>query len=248
LALLSVAAHKLPPPAPDATALYQSGDYAGAIKEGLHENSGASLATASRAALALAAERSPCLDCLSLAENLARKSIAADPKIADAHVFLAVTLGYKARIEGMIKARFSGYADEAKRNLDEALQIDPRNGWALAALGGWNIEIARKGGAYLARWLYGAGVDAGVKDFQAAFAAAPDNPVLRYQYALSLSGLDAGAWKVQIADALNRAGTMEPRTAYEKVVQARAKELLAAFNRKGRQGFDALVKHDQGYP
>ncbi|HWA89316.1 MAG TPA: hypothetical protein VG889_04730 [Rhizomicrobium sp.] len=247
LALVSVAAHRLPKQ-PDAMTLYQTGEYADAIKEGLHENTGASVATAARAALAIAAQRSPCLDCLNLAENLARKSIAADPKLADAHVFLAVTLGYKARIEGMIHARLSGYADEAKRNLDQALAADPKNGWALAALGGWNIEIARKGGAWLANWLYGASIAAGMKDFDAAFAAAPDNPVLRYQYALALGGLDANGYKAQIADALNRAATMEPRTAYEKFAQARAKELLAAWSKKGHDGFDALVKRDQGYP
>jgi hypothetical protein len=113
LAAFPAAARRAPPPAADPLALYQAGQYPDAIKAGIHDNTGQSLATAARAALAVAAQRSPCLDCLMLAENLARKSIAADAKLPDAHVYLAVTLGYKARIEGRIHARLNGYAEEA---------------------------------------------------------------------------------------------------------------------------------------
>ncbi|MBV9991778.1 MAG: hypothetical protein JOZ72_10835 [Alphaproteobacteria bacterium] len=249
LAAVTPAAAKrtAPQPATDPLALYQAGQYPDAIKAGIHDNTGQSLATATRAALAVAAERSPCLDCLTLAESLARKSIAADARLGEPRVYLAVTLGYKARIEGRIHARFNGYAEEAKSNLDAALKANPNDAWALAAIGGWNIEIVRGGGAWLASWLYGANVDEGLKDFAAAFKAAPDNLVLRYQYALSLGGLDAGKYKAQIADALTRASTMPPHTAYEQFAQARAKELLAAW-KKDRSSFDALVKRDQGYP
>ena len=247
-AVAPAAAKRAVPPAADPLALYQAGQYPDAIKAGIHDNTGQSLATATRAALAVAAERSPCLDCLNLAESLARKSIAADAKLGEPRVYLAVTLGYKARIEGRIHARFNGYAEEAKSSLDAALKANPNDAWALAAIGGWNIEIVRGGGSWLAGWLYGANVDEGLKDFAAAFKAAPDNPVLRYQYALSLSGFDADKYKAQIADALTRASAMPPHTAYESFAQARAKELLAAWKKGDRSGFDALVKRDQGYP
>lgn len=247
-AVSPASARRAPPPAADPLALYQAGQYADAIKAGIHDNTGQSLATAARAALAVAAQRSPCLDCLVLAESLARKSIAADAKLPDAHVYLAVTLGYKARIEGRIHARLNGYAEEAKSNLDAALKSDPKDGWALASLGGWNIEIVRGGGSWLASWLYGANVDEGMKDFGLAFKAMPDNLVLRYQYALSLGGLDADKYSAAITDALTRAGTLAPGTAYEQFAQARAKELLAAFKKGDRSAFEALVKRDQGYP
>jgi len=248
IAASPAAARRVAPPPADPLALYQAGQYPDAIKAGIHDNTGQSLATAARAALAVAAQRSPCLECLKLAEDLSRKSIAADAKLPDAHVYLAVTLGYKARIEGRIHARLNGYAEEAKSNLDAALKSDPKNGWALAAIGGWNIEIVRGGGSWLASWLYGANIDGGTKDFALAFKSAPDNLVLRYQYALSLGGLDADKYSAQITDALTRASTAEPQTAYEKFAQARAKELLAAFKKGDRSTFDALVKRNQGYP
>jgi hypothetical protein len=246
-AVLTVAAHKLPP-SPDAMTLYVSGQYTDAVKAGLRENKGASIATAARAALAIAAQRSPCPDCLDLAETLSRKAIAADASLADPHVFLAVTLGYKARIEGVIHAQLAGYAKEAKQHLDQALRLDPKNAWALAALGGWNIEIERKAGARLAHWVYGASAEAGRKDFAAAFAAAPDNLVLRYQYALSLAGLGGDEWRKAATDSLDRASTMAPRTAYEKFAQARAQELLAAIRKNDHDTVDKLLKRDQGYP
>lgn len=232
----------------DAFALYQAGRYEQAIAEASHQNGAAGYALAARAALAEAALKSPCLECLERAADLARKSIAADPRPADGHVYLAVSLGYQARIIGMVRARLGAYPEEAKRNLDKALASDPKNPWALAALGGWNIEIVRGGGAMLADWLYGATVDAGRKHFAAAFEAAPDNPVLRYQYALSLGGLDPDAHRGAILAALARATAAEPQTAYEKFAQGRARELLAALKKNDRAAFDALVKRDQGYP
>lgn len=232
----------------DALALYQAGAYEQAVAEASRQNSAPGYALAARAALAEAVLKSPCLDCLRRVEELARKAIAADPKTADGHVYLAVALGYEARIIGVVRARLGAYPEEAKRNLDKALESDPENIWALAAMGGWNIEVVRGGGAALARWLYGATVEAGLKSFAAAFKAAPDNLVLRYQFALSLAGLDPDAYRDRIADALARAGNAQPQTAYERFAQGRARELLAALAKGDRAALVRLVRRDQGYP
>ena len=234
--------------AEDALALYKAGKYEQAIAAASRENSAAGYALAARAALADAALRSPCLECLERAATLAHKSIAADPELPDGHIYLAASLGYQARIIGMIRARLGAYPEEAKRNLDKALASDPKNAWALAALGSWNIEIVRGGGAYLASWLYGATLAEGFKDYDAAFKAAPGNLVLRYQYALSLGGLDLDAYHDKITDALTRAVKAEPQTAYEKFAQGRARELQTALKNGDRATFDWLVRRDQGYP
>jgi len=232
----------------DTLALYQAGKYEQAAAAGAKEATAPGYALAARAALADAAAKSPCLECLARAAGLARKSIAADPELADGHVYLAVSLGYQARIIGPVRAKLGAYPEEAKRNLDKALAADPKNAWALAALGGWNVEIVRGGGATLARWLYGASIETGLEHFAAAFKAAPDNPVLRYQFALSLGGLDLDRYRGKVADALTRAAGIEPQTAYEKFAQARARALLAALKKNDREGFDRLVRRDQGYP
>ena len=234
--------------ADDALLLYRAGRYEQAIAAGIAENTAQGFALAARAGLADAMMQTPCLACLKRAEGFARKAIAGDSKLADGHVYLAVSLGYQARIVGLIRARLGAYPEEAKRNLDAALAKDPKNEWALAALGGWNIEIVRGGGTVLAKWLYGASVRTGLDDFAAAFKAAPGNIVLRYQYALSLGGLDRGTYRGEIDDALTRAVNGNASTAYEEFVQARAHELLVALKGGDREAFDRLVQRDQGYP
>ena len=182
------------------------------------------------------------------AEDLARKSTAADPRLSEAHVYLAVAMGYEARIVGPVWARAHNYPGQAKDELDAALAIDAKDPWALGALGGWNVEIVRTGGDTLASWLYDATVDKGLAAFAAAFRSAPDNLAIRYQYALSLSGYDAGRFAPQIKDAFARIAKLKPATAYETVAKSRAAELSALLARPDRAAFDAKVRLFQGYP
>ena len=243
--LLAAPAHA----APSAYDLYVAGKFADAMKAGEASNNALGFVTAARAALADAQTRAdPCLDCLKRAEDDARKAIALDNSIADAHVYLAVAMGYEARIVGPVWARAHNYPGHAKDELDMALRLNPKDGWALAALGGWNIEIVRTGGARLADWFYGASVDKGMAAFSAAFKNAPDNLSIRYQYALSLSGFDADTYRKEIDDALARVSRLKPATAYEITAKVRAAELAALLKRNDRAAFDARVRHYQGYP
>ena len=157
-------------------------------------------------------------------------------------------MGYEARVVGPVWARAHNYPGHAKDELDAALALDPKSPWALGALGGWNVEIVRTGGAYLASWLYGATVDNGLVAFSAAFKAAPDNLSVRYQYALSLSGFDADRFAPQIRDAFARIAKEKPATAYESLARTRAAELAGLLTKGDRDAFDAKVRQYQGYP
>ncbi|MEI9995370.1 MAG: hypothetical protein WDM91_12300 [Rhizomicrobium sp.] len=236
-------------PAPTPYDLYAAGRYADAMKAGVAANTAQGYLAAARAALADATTRpAPCLDCLRHAEALARKATAADPHLVDAHVYLAVAMGYEARVVGPVWARAHNYPGQAKRELDTALGLEPKNPWALGATGGWNVEIVRTGGDYLASWLYGATVDKGLAAFAAAFKAAPDNLAIRYQYALSLSGYDADRFGHEIRDAFARIAKEKPASAYEGVAKTRAAELLILMNKNDVDGFNARVRKYQGYP
>jgi hypothetical protein len=174
--------------------------------------------------------------------------VAADGGQADGHVWLASALGLEGRIIGVIRARLAGSPGEARENLDAALADDPRNPYALAALGGWNIEIVRAGGPFLARTLYGAREAEGLVLFDRAVAAAPGNVAMRYQIALSLSGYAPETFHVRIAAELAAAVGNAPQTAYEKFIQNRASELLALLNGHDPAAFAAKVRAFQGYP
>jgi hypothetical protein len=228
--------------------LYAAGRYDEAVRAGEAAHTGPALAIAARALLADAALRDqPCLACLELAEADARAAIQADPAQSDAHVWLAASLGYESRLTGILKARWRDAPGQAQAALRQALKIEPDNVYALAALGGWNIEVVRGGGAYLAHLLYGAGEQDGLALFDRAVKLAPGNVAVRYQIAVSLSGYSPDRFGPRIGAELEAALHAVPQTAYEKAMQARAAELLALLRRNDRIGFDARIRKYQGY-
>ena len=133
----------------------------------------------------------PCLDCLKRARGLRaqghrrRSASGRRPCLARG----------VAGLSGAHRRPGPGAAGEqrpaqAKAQLDEALQHDPQNAWALAALGGWNVEIVRGGGGD--SWRDGSTAPvcrAGHGLLRRAFKVAPDNVVVRYQYSLVAGGL-----------------------------------------------------------
>lgn len=229
--------------------LYADGKYDESIKTALAENDAAGFAVAARSELAEEASRDqPCLDCLERAETYARQAIAADPKLPDGQIYLAIALGLKEHIVGPLVARLHDYPDEAKDALDVALAADPGSPWVLAALGGWNIEIVNHAGAGLADWFFGATVKQGLDDFAAAFKTAPDNIVLRYQYALTLSDYDAARFQGEIEGALTKVVAATADTGYARMLQGRARALLELMKKADRAAFAARVRKYEGYP
>jgi hypothetical protein len=229
--------------------LYVAGKFAEAEAAGVAEGDATGYALAARAVLAADMMRpEPCASCLAHAEALAQHAIDLDPKLPEGHIEYVVALGYEARLMGPLEAHLKGFAQKAKDHIEAAIANDPGNAWAWAALGGWNIEIAGDAGSALAHWLFGASLKSGLDDFAKAFAAAPDNLVLRYQYALSLAAYDRDAWHDAIVEALTRACADAPQSAYESFAQKSARELLAEFKAGDVKTFDRLVHHDQGYP
>lgn len=232
-----------------ALALFLTGRFAQAEAAGLAQNNAQGLAIAARSVLAEETMRDePCLECLKHAEDLSRRAIDADPKQPEAHIYLAAAMGYESRIIGDIAAQSKGYASEVKRQLDAALASDPNDPWALAALGSWHIEIARSAGAALARWLYGARFSTGRDYYEKAIAAAPDNPVLRYQYALAISAFDLRDYREEAENELVRVIATKPSSAYETYVREHALQLLDALRSGDLADAKRIVRHDQGYP
>jgi hypothetical protein len=233
----------------DIFALYAKGQYEQAAAAGEASRSAGGLAIAARAVLADEVLRdSPCLSCLERAEKLARAAVAADPRQAFGHVWLAVSLGYQARVIGMVKARYRDYPAQSKAALDAAVAEDPKNAYAVSALGGWHIEIVRGGGAMLARMLYGATENEALSLFDRAVRLAPGNVAVRYQVALSLAGFDAAKYRVQTMTELKAALSATAETAYEKKVQGRAQELLGLMTAGAQDEFASQVRKYQGFP
>jgi len=227
--------------------LYAQGRYQAAIRTAVALNSAHGYSDAARATLADEATRDErCLACLKNAEDFARRAIAADRDRTDAYVYLAITLGLESRVEGYEEAIRKGYAGEAKRALDAALKSDPGDPWALAAMGGWNIEVVRGGGPVLALLLYGASVEKGRKYFAQALRKAPDNIAIRYQYGLTLAGYDPKRYRREIEDSFAHVASGSAATAYDRLMQKRAGELQGLL-RDDDGSFAARVRAYEGY-
>jgi tetratricopeptide (TPR) repeat protein len=233
--------------AEDVHALYARGEYEQAARAGEASHSAAGLATAARAVLADEVLRdAPCLPCLQRAESLARQAIAVDPHHAFGQVWLAVALGYQARITGAVKARLANSPAQSKAALDLAVKDEPGNAFAVSALGGWHIEIVRGGGSFLAKLAYGAREDEALALFDRAVKLAPDNVAIHYQIGLSLAGFALDKYRSRVTAEFKAAAASPPRTAYEKKIQERAGELLSLMD--SRVAFDQRVRKYQGFP
>jgi tetratricopeptide (TPR) repeat protein len=233
----------------DIFALYARGEYEQAVRQGEASHTAAGLAIAARAVLAQdVLGEAPCLSCLERAESLARQAVAADPHFAFGQIWLAVSLGYEARIIGSVKARLKNSPAQSRAALDAAIADDPKNAFAVSALGGWHIEIVRGGGAFLARLAYGARESEALALFDRAARLAPGNVAVRYQIGLSLAGFNAGKYRVRIVTELKAALAATPETVYEKKMQGRAGELLNLLEQGTREAFDLRVRKYQGFP
>jgi tetratricopeptide (TPR) repeat protein len=228
--------------------LYAQGRYDEAARAGETAHTAYGYAVAARAVLADAVLReTPCLECLQRAEKLARAAVAADAKLAEGQVWLAVSLGYQARIKGVLWARWNDLPGQAKTALQAAVAAEPDNPYAVSAFGGWQVEVVKAGGPFLARQLYGANLAEAMSLFDRAVRLAPDNVAVRYQIALSLAGLDPVAHRGRILAELDAATRDAPVTAYEKRMQGRAGDLKTAMA-GDRVRLDAVVRKFQGYP
>lgn len=229
-------------------AVYAHGDYEQAARLGEAAHTAAGDAIAARAVLAEDMLRdAPCMDCLKRAESLARAAIAADPREPYGHIWLAVALGYQARLTGAVKARWDNTPKQSREALDRAIADDPQNPFAVSALGGWHIEIVRGGGAFLAHYLYGASEAQALSLFDRAVKLDPTNVAVHYQIGLSLAGYDADKFHLRIAAEFRAAVNGHADTAYERKIQDRANELLGLVNRGPRDVLDARVRKYQGF-
>jgi len=247
LLLLPAAAHAAT--TEEIFAAYARGDYEQTVKMGEAARTAPGYAIAARAVLADAVLRDrPCMDCLNKAEKLSRQAVAADPRHAFGQVWLAVSLGYQSRLTGIVKARLRDAPGQSKLALDAAIAADPKNPFAVSALGGWNIEIVRGGGSYLARLLYGATEAEALTLFDRALKLDPGNVAVHYQIALSLLGFDADKYRSRILTELRACIAGQPATSYEKAMQGRANELLGLVHRGAQDALAAKVRTFQGYP
>ncbi|HSZ74566.1 MAG TPA: hypothetical protein VK779_07090 [Rhizomicrobium sp.] len=235
--------------APTPFELWREGKYDQAMAAGEAAKTPEGLSVAARAAVSdMSLRIPPCLDCETRAEAIVRKAMAADPKAVLPKIYLAAVLGYEGRLVGLMQAQSKGFADQSKKALQDGLAIDPKDPLLLATMGGWNFEIIRIAGSFIARLTYGATEDEGVKYFDEAMKIAPDELLINYQSALALASVDPDKYHDRIKAALSRAVAAKADSVYYSVSQKRAADLLKLLNSGDSNAFATMLKKYMGIP
>jgi hypothetical protein len=215
--------------------LYNSGNFPAAVIAGEQEGGAAGNLAAARGLLALAmrdfraAETRPLLD---RAQRHCETALAADPNSVQARLQLATTLGMKGRRASLKEAMHEGYAKRGRTLIEEALKLSPEEPRAHALLGGWNLEVVRRGGA-IGSALMGASTRAGIRSFDRARALAPDDPAIAFHYGMALLSLDAERYAQKAGVLLSNAANAAPRNAFETRVRDEARRLSAVLASQG---------------
>jgi hypothetical protein len=173
------------------------------------------------------------------AEAAARTALALDPQSVEARLQYAIALGVRGRRATLSEAWRHGYAPRGRDLIEEAIDLSPNNAWAHALMGGWNLEVLRRGGRAGAI-AYGARERAGIAAFERARRLAPNDPMITLHYAIALIDLDAEHYAGRASQLLAIAAAAAPRDAFEAHALARAARLASALETDGPRAAAAL--------
>jgi hypothetical protein len=214
----------------EASALYDQGVMLKAAELARGFGTADGHALASQATLVAAIYQRPGHDnaMLQQAADDARRALALDPDHVQAHLQLALALGYIAE-EDPISAHFDGTARDGKALLDRALALAPDSAWAHGLLGVWHLRLVKHAGPLLAQSLYDASLDRGREQCAEAASLAPDEVAIRFGCAISLLEVQPRRYVGEAAAILDTVVRLPAKDAATRMVQAEARRRLAAL-------------------
>jgi len=195
---------------------------------------GQSLATAEGLALAAEAIAAPVLlgdsenqkDRAKEALTLAKAAVALDPNSQEARLQVALALGFVTRASNPITVWRKGLAGELSDAIARHQDLAPNDARGHALLGAWHYGIVRKAGKKRALKWYEATFADGNIAYNKALELAPDDIIIKANYALSLVETDYQRHQTRANKMLKDAVNTPPKTAIENAVQNRMLSIL----------------------
>ena len=219
----------------EALALYQAGAYLRAAEAASAAGGADDLVLASRAYLALVVTEPGRADAellVSRALSAAERALTTAPESVGARLQLAAAIGVKGRRSSLRAVLRAGYAPRSKRLIDEALARAPNEPWGRALLGGWHLEVLRRGGR-VGALAFGARLNEGVAAFERARALAPADPAIATHYALALLLLNPNRFDARVRALLDAAGGCAARDAFEAHLIREARRFDSLLQKNG---------------
>lgn len=186
-----------------AWALFHAGEFQKAHDAGLKAG-GAGITVANKAQCIYAnyLERSEKTKLALFQEAAARAEaqIAAEPKNANAHYWMAYALGRYSQTISVVKALAQGLGARVKTALETTIRLAPKHADAHIALGSFHAEVIDKVGKLLGK-TQGADAATGLRMYQAALKLNPTSAIAMIEYANGLVMLE-GDKRMQQAEKL----------------------------------------------
>jgi hypothetical protein len=175
------------------------------------------------------------------AESRARAMLTQAPGDIPARLLLALAIGLKARRAKPLEAFRAGWAQEGKALIEAAARDAPDHPWAQALLGGWHLEVLRRGGPAGGAML-GARESFGLAAFGRARALAPHDGAIALHFAAALLGYAPQRFAKQAAGLLDAALATAPDAAdFAPPIRAAATAIRQTLADKGPAAAKAYV-------
>ncbi|MEO5688323.1 MAG: hypothetical protein ABIR54_13265 [Burkholderiaceae bacterium] len=161
---------------------------------------------------------------LEVAER-AEAQAKANPKLANAHYWMAYALGRYSQGISVAKALTQGLGSKVKTALETTIALAPKHADAHIALGAFHAEVIDKVGRLLGK-TQGADTATGLKMFKEALALNPDSAIGRVEYANGLVMLEGDKRMKEAEKLYAEAAECKPMDAMERLDVEMAKAEL----------------------
>ncbi len=217
--------------APDETALslFNEGEFSAAADRAESVGDAENLALAARALNAMAyleVDDKQAKKTAKRAAKLADKAAEIDPTLVEAYLQAAIAMAQRGSRMSAFRAFFAGLGPGARERLDQALELEPENPWALSTSAGWHLGVAARAGD----GSFGADAQTGFAQFLAARSRDPDNVSICYEMALRVLAYGEEDWRIDALTALEEARAATPQNAFDAALKVRAEEFSAAVD------------------
>lgn len=215
-----------------AGAFIQAADYASQLE------TAPGSALAARALLVEAAHRATgerAAALLDKALGYTADALERDPRNVEAMLYRVIGLGYLSRKAGNLEAHSAGWGKEAKALWERAELLEPDDAWVHAVKCGWHAEVADEAGSILASFVYGASGKRAIEACQRAVQLAPNDPVVRVEFARSMLRLSIRKYADEASHQLRLGVQLKPQDMFQRLIIAQGRALLTALQAGDRK-------------